>query len=105
MKINEKISMFIEEKGVKNSFLADKLEISHQYLGQILKGKKNVTLDFLLNLKKEYPEIDLNKLTEDNFSNISILNEPNADYGKNRDGDKYYNSLQEIKKVLEKAQI
>lgn len=105
MTINEKVFNFLKEKGAKNSYLALRLDISQQYLGQILKGKKNVTLDFLLNLKKEYPEIDLNKLTEDNFSNIVILNEPNEEYTRKKTDDKFYNSLLEIKKILEIAQI
>ncbi|MQB67099.1 XRE family transcriptional regulator [Lactobacillus reuteri] len=41
----KKLKNEIERRGIKNKFVADKIGITPNYLGQILGGKRNLTAD------------------------------------------------------------
>lgn len=42
MEINEKLAKAVEESGVKQSFIANKIGISESVLSSLLSGKRNV---------------------------------------------------------------
>ena len=42
----------IERRGIKNKFVADKISITPNYLGQILGGKRNLTADVAIRARQ-----------------------------------------------------
>jgi len=105
MEIREKISFLLKKNNVSQRQLAESQGMSAGNLSQILAGKQNMSLDFILNLKKEFPTLDFNQLLDDgaDISTVTSVSEEKTAYA-----DKQITpirALQEIKKILEKAQI
>ena len=65
MKINEKIKFFFTAKGLTNTEIGDLYGSTSATIGNYFNGKRDIPIDFILWLKNEYPEMDLNILFKD----------------------------------------
>ena len=75
MTISEKIKMFFITKKVTHDEIAKLYGSTAQTVGNYVNGRREMPLEFLTWLKKNYPEIDFNKLFTENNSH-QITNEP-----------------------------
>lgn len=104
MEIREKISFLLKKNKVSQREMAELQGMTPSNLSQILQGKQSLSLNFILNLKKEFPELDYNTLLNDDLdaTDIMAVAEQNTPYEKQLSPK---SALQEIKKILEKTQI
>lgn len=99
MTISDKISRFLDEKGVTYTELGEKHGSSPQNISKMLRKNGKVPLDFILFLIGLYPEIDLNALIKPGKVH-SIVSEEREKYGK--DAATKDEILSEIGKILDK---
>ncbi|GGD29121.1 helix-turn-helix domain-containing protein [Hyunsoonleella pacifica] len=78
MKFEDKLRQLIKTKYSKLGDLADKFEMNYSQLSQYVNGKK-VSIEFLIKIIEEFPEVDLNWLLRENQSN-GMLNETSETY-------------------------
>ncbi len=72
MELKERIVEILEKSGLTASEFADKIGVQRSAISHITSGRNNPSLDFLMKIKTEYPEIDtdwlifgIEKLNED----------------------------------------
>lgn len=72
MNINEKLKYFFLQKKMSQGQIAEDFGgVTSQSIGLYLNGKRDIPTDFIIWLKKKFPDIDLNKLfINDENSNI-----------------------------------
>lgn len=99
MGFHKKIKEYFEKQNISNRQIAEVIGYSDVMTGRYLKSSKP-NYEFILALKKAYPDIDLNYLFEDDEGN-SILNEDGSNY-KNPEViiDKIDYQLKELRRVL-----
>lgn len=104
MEIREKILFLLKTNKVSQKRMAEIQGMTPGNLSQILQGKQSISLNFILNLKKEFPKIDFNNLLseETDFSEITSVAEEQSKYGEK--DLSYKSAIMEIKKILEKTQ-
>ncbi|MBO6184237.1 MAG: hypothetical protein J6O88_06010 [Chryseobacterium sp.] len=96
MKINEKIKMFFIDKQKSNKEIGDLYGTSPQTVGNYLNGNRDIPTDFIVWLKKMYPEIDLNKLfTKDDITEIIVVDLKN-------NAERKREILREVDQILKK---
>lgn len=98
MTIKEKINKFISEKNLTHAEIGRGLNTSQQNISRILGESGKISLEFVVWLACEFPEIDLEKLIRDS-DQVSIVREGPATYQKPRLKEK---ALEEISAVLDK---
>lgn len=79
MTINDKISQFLNEKGISYTEIAKERGTTPQSISQLLR-KEKAAVDFALWLAERHPEIDLNLLLKPGRV-LSIVAEPRSKYG------------------------
>ncbi|KFF26896.1 helix-turn-helix domain-containing protein [Chryseobacterium vrystaatense] len=77
MEISEKIKLFFETNRLSNSEIGEEYGATKQSIGNYINGRREIPIDFLVWLKKKFPEIDYNKLFSEDNSNEIIFNENN----------------------------
>lgn len=74
MKVNEKIKLFFEKEKISNIKIGELYGCTSATVGNYLNGNRDIPSDFIIWLKKNYPQIDLNILfKEDNITEISVV--------------------------------
>lgn len=79
MKFEDKLRQLIKTKYNTLTDLAEKFEMNYSQLSQYVNGKK-VSIEFLIKIIDEFPEVDLNWLLRDTSDSERILNETSARY-------------------------
>lgn len=104
MEIREKILFLLKTNKVSQKKLAELQGMTPGNLSQILQGKQSISLNFILNLKKEFPKIDFNNLLseESDFNELTSVADEPATYEQKELS--YKSAIMEIKKILEKTQ-
>ncbi|AZA93013.1 Uncharacterised protein [Chryseobacterium nakagawai] len=77
MTISEKIKLFFIQKKVTYDEIGKLYGSSGQTVGNYVNGRREIPTDFLFWLKKNYPEIDFNKLFEENDSHHIVTDKNN----------------------------
>lgn len=80
MKINEKISQFLEDKKISLSEIGRRYGTTHQTISNYLNGNRALPLDFLVWLLSEFPDMDANKLLRED--NTYFVADNRGEYGK-----------------------
>lgn len=103
MEIRDKILFIMKKNKVSQREMAVIQEMSAGNVNQILQGKQNLSLNFILNLKKEFPSIDFNELLNEDKNDMETLlvSEEKTPYDKKISPQ---SAILEIKKILEKTQ-
>ena len=102
MTISEKILKFLESEGIDPPVFYSKVGMSRQLWSQTSKGKSNFTTDVIKKIKSFYPNLDLNKLLDDNQEEYLLVAEERAQYGKDDFTDQLSSDLKKVIKQLEK---
>ena len=102
MTISEKILKFLENEGIDPPVFYNKVGMSRQQWSQTIKGKSNFTTDVIKKIKSFYPNLDLNKLLDDNQEEYLLVAEERAQYGKDDFTDQLSSDLKKVIKQLEK---
>ncbi|GAB1857481.1 hypothetical protein MHTCC0001_23170 [Flavobacteriaceae bacterium MHTCC 0001] len=79
MKFEDKLRQVIKTKYSKLGDLADKFDMNYSQLSQYLNGKK-ISIEFLLKVIKEFPEVDLNWLLREKEITADSVQEANEPY-------------------------
>ncbi|KNB61009.1 helix-turn-helix domain-containing protein [Chryseobacterium sp. Hurlbut01] len=97
MKISEKIKSFFEEKGLSHTQIGAKYGVSQQTITNYFNEKRAIPLDFLVWMKEEFPEIDINSIIskKENY----IVSESRAMYKRKETREEILN---DIGKILDK---
>ena len=99
MTIKEKIIKFVEEKGLTHAEIGRRFHTSQQNVSRFLGEKGKVPLDFVIWLKTEFPEIDLEKLLLNDVT-YNIVSDRKQSYDKSP--TKKEQALAEIGNILDK---
>lgn len=94
---NEKLRLFFKSKGLKQNEAAELLQVSPSSLGKYLMGVDNFKPEFITNLIRVFPEIDLRDIFSEDKSTNSV-SEPKPFYGLTED-----NLDKELKIIGEKV--
>ena len=78
MEISEKIKLFFETNRFSNSEIGEEYGATKQTIGNYTSGRREIPIDFLVWLKKKFPEIDYNKLFSEDDSKEIIFSEGSA---------------------------
>lgn len=101
MKYYEKLRIFFKSKGLKQTEVSEKLEVSAPMLSRYLKGSDNFTPDFIIKLVKEFPEINLQYIFSENEElNHSLVQEPTTSNG--MDNEEIVKELELIENKISK---
>jgi len=74
MRINEKIKIFFHQEGKSNTEISGLYGATSATIGNYLNGRREIPVDFVVWLKKTYPDIDLNILfKDDEITNIKVV--------------------------------
>ena len=57
-----RIKKLMEEKNISSAQFADEIEVQRSSLSHVLSGRNKPSLDFMMKIKKRYPEISLDWL-------------------------------------------
>lgn len=80
---NEKLGRFFKSKGLKQKEVAEMLGVSPAMMGRYIHGTANIGSEFLIGLRKNFPELDLNYIfTNENSEELNLLNDPRDLYEK-----------------------
>ncbi|MHA3788290.1 hypothetical protein ACX0HA_08790 [Flavobacterium hauense] len=79
MSLKDKINDFLKSKGMTQQDLANALDLNYQRMNKNIAAGK-LTIEVVLGMAKLFPEIDMNTLTREESRQISLLNEPIAEY-------------------------
>lgn len=76
MKLSNRILEILEKSGLTPSEFADKIEVQRSAISHIISGRNKPSLEFLIKIKKVFPEIDTDWLVfgtekEEAFEEIS----------------------------------
>ena len=99
MTIKDKINKFLIEKKLSHADVGRRYNTSQQNVSRFLGPKGKVPLDFVVWLKTEYPEIDLERLML-NKTSKTIVRESNVSYEKARNAKETI--LEEIGEILDR---
>lgn len=94
---NEKLRLFFKSKGLKQKEAADLLGVSASSLGKYLMGTDNFKPEFITDLIRVFPDIDLQYIFMEGEP-LNIANEPGENYG-----SKPYDVDSELRIIAEKA--
>lgn len=86
MESKERILRIIENSGLTPSEFADKIGVQRSAISHITSGRNNPSLDFLLKIKNEFPEIDTDWLIfglEKENEKVEIQDKPISSKTKN----------------------
>ncbi|APD08155.1 hypothetical protein UJ101_02657 [Flavobacteriaceae bacterium UJ101] len=74
MDINNRIELLKEHFGLSNSEFSDKINVQPSSLSHIFSGRNRPSIDFILKVKKAFPNVSLNwiLLGEGTIENTSI---------------------------------
>src|SRR5690606_458930 len=80
MELSKRILEIMEKSGLTPSEFADKIEVQRSAISHITSGRNKPSLEFLIKIKKVFPEIDTDWLVfgtekEEKIEEISSLNE------------------------------
>ena len=64
MNLNERISKIIEYSALSLSEFADEIEVQRSNISHITSGRNKPSLDFLMKIKKRFPELDYDWIIE-----------------------------------------
>ncbi len=79
MKFEDKLKQLIKTKYTRLRDLAEKLDMNYSQLSQYVNGKK-ISIEFLLKIIQEFPEVDLNWLLRDNDLGTDSVKESDETY-------------------------
>ena len=73
MEINEKIKIFFKEKGLDHTQIGAQYGVSQQTITNYLNKKREIPLSFIVWMKEEYPDIDVNSIFCQNDDYITLI--------------------------------
>ncbi len=76
---HEKLKEFFKSKGLKQKEVANKLGCSENQISKYLRGVDRMSSTVIGNLKKSFPDINLEDIFSDTENDPLILNEPNME--------------------------
>lgn len=94
MKFEDKLKQLIKTKYTRLRDLAEKLDMNYSQLSQYVNGKK-ISIEFLLKIIQEFPEVDLNWLLRDN--------DPGTDSVK--ESDETYRAVLNNEQIIDKIEV
>lgn len=94
MKISEKIKAFFEEKGWSHTEIGAKYGVSQQTITNYLNEKRAFPLDFLVWMKEEFPEVDINSIISKKENHI--VSESRAMYKRKETREEILNQFGKI---------
>jgi transcriptional regulator with XRE-family HTH domain len=100
MKISDKISLYCRVKNIKIQEFAASVGESKQNFSNMMKGKARFTENVLKNIRKNYTDIDLNNLLDDDIDEMPIK-EDIAKYGDDFFRKKLSKDINKAIKLLE----
>lgn len=81
MTIRDKIKMYCSEHKISVAEFARSVNETPQNLNSMLSGKSRMNADILVQIRREHPGIDLNRLLDDTQNDYFFISEPLAEYG------------------------
>lgn len=96
MIISDKIKRFFEEKNWSHTQIGYKYGASQQTITNYLNQKRAIPLDFIVWMKEEFPEIDINSIVSKQENHI--VAETRASYERKESKEQV---LQKIGKILD----
>lgn len=80
MKYNEKLRLYFKNNGVSQREAAERLGHAPSMMSRFLSGVSVFDANFIADLVREFPDVDLKYIFSEEEENISMVSEPCEDY-------------------------
>lgn len=104
--VNDRIKNLLKNKNFSYETIGERINVHKNTVSNMVNGKSDFSLAFLQFLLKEFPNVDMRKLLqEDETNELSQVSEPNFDYEKtDQENEALKNKIKELEEKYTKME-